>query len=206
MEETEENGGYRRIYQDLLRELERVDLAVSARHLGLPGQDTGEIEVVCLGEIYKVSKRGIRQKEGSPFPEPVGSVLAHYIIKASCCEPAGRFVTFAELAGPLFKQGSYSRDALEYPLVKRYRGRVPELLAAAASLGGRIGGEGGLGSVSLILELLPKIPVQLVFYDQDEEFPARATLLYDRNATLFIEFEFLAVLATYFVQALLRKP
>lgn len=205
MEKTDQSGGTHRIYQDLLQDLGKADLALSALHLGLPWQAEGEIEVVCLGKPYRVSKSGIRPMDGRPFPEPIGSILAHYVIKASGHEPAGRFVTFAELAGPVFKQGSYSRDALEFPLIKRYKGRVPELLAAAASLGGRIGGESGLGSLSLIFELLPKIPAQLVFYDQDEEFPARATLLYDQNATRFIEFEFLAVLATYFVQALLSR-
>ncbi len=87
-------------------------------------------------------------------------------------------------------------------MIKRFQGRVPELLVAASSLGGRIGGESGLGSVSLIFELLPKIPVQLIFYDRDDEFPARVTLLVDRNATRFLEFEFLAVLVTLFVQVL----
>ncbi len=117
-------------------------------------------------------------------------------------EAARRFVTFSELAGPVFKEGSYSRDALEFPLIKRFQGRVTELLTSADSLGGRIGGESGRGSVSLIFELLPKISVQLIFYDRDDEFPARATLLVDRNATRFLEFEFLAVMVTLFVQAL----
>jgi len=75
-------------------------------------------------------------------------------------------------------------------------------MAAAESLGGWPGGEAGLGGVSLIFELLPKIPVQLVFYDRDDEFPARTRLLCDLNATEFLEFEFIAVLVTIFVQEL----
>jgi hypothetical protein len=49
---------------------------------------------------------------------------------------------------------------------------------------------------------LPHILLQLVFYDQDDEFPARTTLLFDRNATQLIDFEALAVLVTVFVQSL----
>ncbi len=75
-------------------------------------------------------------------------------------------------------------------------------MKAAESLGGWSGGETGLGGVSLIFELLPKIPVQLIFYDSDDEFPARARLLCDLNATNFLEFEFIAVLVTIFVQEL----
>ncbi|MCF8095243.1 MAG: DUF3786 domain-containing protein, partial [Desulfobacteraceae bacterium] len=38
--------------------------------------------------------------------------------------------------------------------------------------------------------------------DRDEEFPARATLLFDSNATQLIDFETLAVLVTLFVHSL----
>ena len=59
--------------------------------------------------------------------------------------------------------------------------------------------------MSLIFDLLPHIPLQLIFYDRDDEFPARATLLFDINATQLIDFEVLAVLVTVFVQ-FLTKP
>jgi hypothetical protein len=205
MDEINQTGGYRRIFQDLMKDLAQADIASSAGNLGLMLNDFGEAEVPFLGHKYLVSKNGVRLSDGVPFLETIGSVLAHYVLKGSRSRPAGQFVTFSELAGPLFKQGGYSQDALEFPLIKRFRGRVPELLAAAASLGGRVGGESGQGSVSLIIELLPRIMVQLIFYDRDDEFPARATLLYDRKATLFVEFEFLAVLVTLFVQELSKS-
>jgi hypothetical protein len=202
LNEINQMGGYRKIYQDLVRDLAKANIASAAANLGLHLNDWEEAEVPFLGHKYWVSQKGVRRSDGERFLESIGSVLAHYVLKGIRSETAGRFVTFSELAGPVFKEGSYSRDALEFPLIKRFRGRVPELLTAAASLGGRVGGESGLGSVSLIFELLPKIPVQLIFYDQDDEFPARVTLLIDRNATQFLEFEFLAVLVTLFVQVL----
>ena len=59
--------------------------------------------------------------------------------------------------------------------------------------------------MSLIIDLLPHIPLQLIFYDRDDEFPARATLLFDINATQLIDFEVLAVLVTVFVQYLTKS-
>ncbi len=202
MDKIKQTGGYHQIYQDLNRDLAKADIGRSADNLGLVLNDLGEAEVPFLGRKYVVSKNGVRLLGGGRFPEPIGSVLAHYVLQGRRSEPAGEFVPLAKLAGPIFKQGSYSHDALEFPLIKRFQGRVTELLAAAESRGGGVGGESGLGSVSLIFELLPKIPLQLIFYDQDDEFPARVTLLYDRNATLLVEFEFLAVSVTLFVQAL----
>ena len=69
---------------------------------------------------------------------------------------------------------------------------------------GRQAGEAGLGALSLIFDLLPHIPLQLIFYDRDDEFPARANLLYDLNATQLIDLEVLAVLVTVFVQSLTK--
>ena len=74
----------------------------------------------------------------------------------------------------------------------------------AASYGGRQAGEAGLGALSLIFDLLPHIPLQLIFYDRDDEFPARVNLLYDLNVTLLIDFEVLAVLVTLFVKSLTK--
>lgn len=194
------DSAQRKIYEDLLDRLANADIAASAEHLDLRFNDAGEAEVPLFGTTYLVSRRGVRLSDGQGFPYPTGSVLIHYILKGSRSRAKGKFITFAELAGPLFKQGSYSQGALEGPIITRFQGRLPELLAIASSVGGRREGEAGLGGVSLTFELLPHIPLQLIFYDRDDEFPARATLLFDQNATQMIDFEVLAVLVTLFVQ------
>ncbi|MBA3029701.1 MAG: DUF3786 domain-containing protein [Desulfobacteraceae bacterium] len=198
----EQEEGYKKIYRDLLKDLAKIDIAGSCAELELVFNAWAEAEIPFMGFIYKVSSQGVRRADGQKFYESIGSGLIHYLKQACKAKAAGQFVTFATLAGPLFKQGGYSASALEHPVVKRFEGRVPELLAIAERAGGRVGGEAGMGSVSLIFELLPHIPVQLIFYERDDEFPVRATLLFDRNATCFLEFEFLAVLVTIFVHRL----
>ncbi len=205
MKESNVVGGHKWIYQDLIGRLANADIAASSQHLGLSLNDAGEAEVPFFGTTYLVSRKGVRRSDGKRFPDAAGSALIHYVLNGSRSRPNGQFVTFAELAGPLFKHGGYSGSALEHPIIKRFQGRVPELLAVAASAGGRQGGEAGLGAVSLIFDLLPHVPIQLIFYDRDDEFPARATLLYDFNATQLIEFEVLAVLVTIFVQSLTKS-
>jgi hypothetical protein len=197
--------GYSMIYEDLIERLQSADIVTSAAHLGLSLSDTGEAEVPFMGKTYLVSNAGVRRTDGKRVSDTTGSALIHYVLRGSRSRPAGQFVTFAQLAGPFFKQGSYSGSALEKPIIKCFQGRVPELLSAAASVGGRQAGEAGLGSVSLIFDLLPQILLQLIFYDRDDEFPARATLLFDLNATQLIDFEALAVLVTIFVQSLTKS-
>jgi hypothetical protein len=144
----------------------------------------------------------IRRSDQGSFPETTGSVLIHYLLAGSSSRPAGKFVLLAELAGPLFKQSSYSQGALKSPVIKRFQGRIPELLLIAEFIGGRQVGISGLDSVSMIFDLLPNILLQLIFYDKNDEFPDRATLLLYANATQLIDFESLAVLVTIFVRFL----
>ena len=202
MKKSIQGGGYRKIYQDLTQRLATADIAAGARNLGLALNSSGEVEVSFLNQNYGVSKKGVTRLDGGKVLDTLGSVIIQYILNGSRSEAAWRFVTLSELAGPLFTEGAYSHDALELPLIKRFKGKMPELMAAAESLGGWPGGGAGLGGISLIFELLPKIPVQLIFYDSDDEFSARASLLLDQNATDFLEFEFMAVLVTIFVREL----
>ena len=197
-------GGYQTIYEDLLKLLAGADIADLAGRLDLPLNETGETGIPFFGKTFFLSNQGIRRSDGRNFPSPIGSGLIHYLLNGSRSRPVGKFMTLAELAGPLFKQSSYSASALEGPIVKRFKGRAAELLKTAEAVGGRRGGEAGMGSLSLIFDLLPHIPIQLIFYDQDDEFPARATLLFDSQALSLIDFEALAVLVTLFVQSLTR--
>jgi hypothetical protein len=200
MKDGTTSGGHRQIYKDLLGRLQHADISTAANHLDLAQNGAGAVEISFYGKTYLVSNEGVRRSDGQKFLDGIGSVLIHYILRGSHSRPSGRFVTLAELAGPLFKDGSYSASALESPIIKRFSGRTLEFLEISAAIGGRQDGEGGLGSLSLIFDLLPHIPIQLVFYDRDDEFPARATLLFDGNATQLIEFEVLAVLVTIFVR------
>jgi hypothetical protein len=153
-------GGYRKIYENLIERLQYADIATSAKRLELSLNEAGETNVPFMGATYLVSNSGVRRADGKRTPDTTGSALIHYILHGSRSRPAGQFVTFAQLAGPLSKQGSYSQSALEQPIVQRFRGNVSELLGVARSVGGRQGGEAGLGSVSLIFDLLPHILLQ----------------------------------------------
>jgi hypothetical protein len=42
--------------------------------------------------------------------------------------------------------------------------------------------------------LLPKMPVEIFFYEADEEFPCDVKVMYDSTALRFVPFETLAVL------------
>ena len=50
-------------------------------------------------------------------------------------------------------------------------------------------------SADLVMKLdaLPRVPVLLVFNDQDEDFPAQCSLLFERRAEKYLDMECLAM-------------
>jgi hypothetical protein len=69
----------------------------------------------------------------------------------------------------------------------------------AQLLKNRIGAIGGqittCGDVSFTVNAFSCIPLQFIFWDGDEEFPANATILFDKNIARFIHPESIPVLA-----------
>lgn len=202
MKDISVSNGHKKHHENLVERLKTVDVAVLACRLDLLMTTSGEAEIPFLGAKYLISNKGVKRSDGQGFSMVTASALIHYLLRGSTSRPARKFVSLNELAGPWLKDGSFSKSALEGPIIKRFRGRIPELMARAASVGGRQGGVSGVGSISLVFDLLPNLLLQLIFYDQDDEFPARATLLIDANATRFIDFEALAFLLSIFVQYL----
>lgn len=201
----DKTGGYENIYRNLLDELKSVDLAQAAKVLNLAHNPAGQVEVVCLGKTYLIENSGIHTQDGKAAATAPGSVLAGYIIQKGRGEPAGKFVSFDSITGLVPARSSYSSTSLEARLAKHADQDPTRFHEAILKSGGRAGGEVGLGGKSWIIQLLPSISVQLVFYKGDEEFPAAARLLIDRAAVNFLEFEFLAVLATIFVDQIISE-
>lgn len=199
-------GGYEKIYRDLLDDLKAVDLAQASKILDLSYNPAGQLEVVFMGTTYLVENGGIHRQDGKVAATAHGSVLAGYILNQGWWgEPARKFVSFDSITGLVPARSSYSSTSLEARLAKYAELDPTRFHEAIVKSGGRSGGEVGSGGKSWIIQLLPRISVQLVFYMGDEQFPSAARLLIDQAAVNFLEFEFLAVLATIFVEQLIEE-
>ncbi len=201
-EKPDMQGGYQSIHDGLMQRLAGAPLAANARRLGLQPEGS-EVELLFLGQPYRVGPGWVRDAQGRPAPLIIAALIAGYLLTGGGGETIGRFVPLNTLAGTGSGHGSYQQNALAAPLIKRFKGRGEALAAAAARLGGRPGGEAGAGGISLLFDALPRIPLQLVFYDSDAEFPAEVNFLLDLSATRFLEYEYLAVMLTSFVKVLL---
>lgn len=200
MFESDRPEAYEKVYQELLPRLARADLNEAAEALGLERRGQ-EVLVPCLGRLFAADRQGIRYADGGQAPVNHRIVIAYYLLHGGRGINAERYVPYRELPGGADFARSLSQ-LVEERLARHFAGRLPELEQAARALGGRPAPELGAGDVVHHFEALPKLPLLLIFHDADQDFPARAQLLYDLTAPNFLDLECLAVLALLLVQAL----
>jgi hypothetical protein len=84
------------------------------------------------------------------------------------------------------------REHVEIPLQERFSGRLQDLRDAATKLGGlEMTGQDKTAQAVYLFRPLPRIPVQLTFWDADpsEGFEAKASLLFDETITRHLDIE-----------------
>ena len=104
-------------------------------------------------------------------------VMMVYLLKARDLPLNGIWVNEKELpGGALFFRGPHalSRD----PLERRYARDPQGLLKSGLALGGRVTGK---GDASFLLKTLPRVPLEYIFYKEDDEFPAQLIITFDRT-------------------------
>ena len=197
MFESEKPEAYEKVYQGLVERLAERDLAPAGASLGLQRRGA-EYAVPLLGREFLVGPGGVRAAGGGPAPFTHRIVLAWFLIHGGGGEPSGSFVPYRELPGGADFARTLSQ-LVDARLAASFSGRLAELKQAALALGGRELPTSSASDGAWRFPALPKLPLELRFYDADEEFPAEAKLLYDITAPNFLDLECLAVLGQILV-------
>ena len=103
-----------------------------------------------------------------------------------------RWVPFRDVkdAGPFAP--AFEKHVL-LPFARTFTGKTEQLLEAAKKLGADMVKQGDAG---FILRCFDCIPIQYLFWDADEEFPAQGNILFDYSVTDRIHVESTVSLAT----------
>ena len=97
------------------------------------------------------------------------------------------------------------KSQVEEPLKEAFRGKIENLRSAAARLGGRDRTqEMGSADVAMYFQILPRVPVMLMFWDAEpeESFEAEARLLFDETITDHLDIESILFLSERLQQLL----
>jgi len=126
-------------------------------------------------------------------------LILHYLLQVRDTFLMGKLITFREIPSGEFYYEAFLKRA-QIPLLNSFGQKPERLLVAGQKLGGK---KANLGDVSMTFRPFPKIPLTLVLWRGDEEFPPNGSILFDSTIGLFLSGEDIAFLSGTVVYKLL---
>jgi hypothetical protein len=200
--------GYEVTYEWVIELLRDCDFQDASRRLNIRRIFETELVLDFVGHTYSITKDRIvpiDEKIKWPLKSEVldyniKSVLGYYVLSEAVAEPGNDFCQLGTFSHGVF-QGS-GNDWLNDSLGKAYGADYRRFSAVIQKLG--MAFESGKGDIKYVWQynLLPKIPVKVIWYEGDDEYPSTVQILYEKTAIQFFKFEPLCVLAGCFIEVL----
>ncbi|MDR1230860.1 MAG: DUF3786 domain-containing protein [Spirochaetaceae bacterium] len=221
---SDKTTGSELTFDYVVHRLGEVDFAEAVTRLGfLPVARDGafsdsEMEIDFLGERYRLSKKdGVFRCEatgGNEVSLEAKSIVCYYALSKARGEPLFDFCLIDHFAHGVFsstrRQAGAVMEGMTSRIAKALDGLSPEEQAARFAAGAeRLGMkpvDGGTNTTrKWAYHVFPQMPVQVAFYEADDEFPPDLRIYWDKSAIGVFDFEPLAVLQGCFINALARN-
>ena len=132
-----------------------------------------------------------------PIQEQV--LILHYMSAMEKKPVSGKWIAYREIPGAAFYYSSFVKRAID-PLKKVFGHNTAGLPRAADKIGGTAIDNGDVGYE---FRVLPKVPLQLILWEGDDEFAPEANILFDDTAGSYLSPEDAAWLAGMLVYRLI---
>lgn len=175
--------------RDPVRQAQRAGVTWSPDPGGGPGK--GRMEVPFLHTRYHVYAPDGNVEYAAVEKTPKGPALwekilvLHYLNQADGTPLTGRYISFKEIPDGRLYQPNFEKRAIQ-PLLVAFATNPREALLSGQALGGK---PADVGDMAITVPVFPRVPVTVVFWESDEEFPARVTLLFDSSICHYLPTE-----------------
>lgn len=197
MEQTLDN--YELCYKNLCSELIKLDPKVIAHNCDISYDEEGKFFITeFLHRKVKIDYPSgvisILDKDNPPKVDYLDLSVMERILVISFllrCSPGpltDKWVPLRELQGVGYAYDKFASDSIE-TFVEYFTGKEDLLSDVGRVMGAA---KDSRGDVAIKIEVLPKVPLLLVLWRGDEEFPTRANVLFDYSATGKLHVEDLA--------------
>jgi hypothetical protein len=145
------------------------------------------LSVPFIGEQYLVEHPGglVRTEQGEEASLYNSIIMLHYLNTADGTPLTGQWIAFRHLPGGDIYIGPFQNRAVT-PFLKTFGDRPTDFKKAAAGLGGK---EQKISGISMVIPVLPRIPLCFTIWPGDEEMPASANILFDQAAASYLPTE-----------------
>lgn len=152
--------------------------------------DSAILELPYFNDTLLIRKDEIAKKNGSPLNRWEQVFLYNHMAQGGNADPTGKWKSFEEFPNTISKIKSM-KEHVENPIIEKYKGKVNKLIGRAAVYGGVPSTEDNSADAAILIKPLPKIPILLLFWDEDktEGFEATLRLLFDETVIEHLDIE-----------------
>ena len=180
-----------------------VDMAISSGSSFDTLSNT--IFVHYVSENYKIafpSGEVTYADRNEVVPITVKIVLLHYLVRAGGQPIRNSWISFKDIsAGGMLYFEPFTNRVTNY-LLGIFANKPQNLVKAGMVLGGTAVER--CGDYGVCIDVLPRLPITYALWAGDEEFPPRATVLFDTTASFYLPTEDLVVAAAFCVGQLAK--
>jgi len=201
---AEKSKVFEQTYEDYLSQIAILDFNFIANTLSII-VDGEDVVVPFFGKPYRVSSKAITDPSGKQPHLSICVILCKYLLMCPLIEPlGGNWMAFKDFkdAAPLIQAFS---NTVTRAIAETFSGRVSELEASGKKMGGYTPDEEFPYDLCMQFDALPKVPLLLLFNDQDDEFPAQCGVLFEKRTEKFIDMECLAMVGMLFFEYLKKE-
>lgn len=189
-ESQKDDYGYELAWRLACQELGQIDdLEAQCRRSGARYQEAEKAVVITyLNQPYLLNpSQGtisfLDKEEEVPLPDKI--LLLHYFIRAKGTPLEGKLISFKEIPEGAGYFPTFYKRAIK-PLVASFGSEPHRLVEMARLLGGD---KADYGDAAATLNALPRVPLTLVLWRGDEEFPPEGNIMFDHTISDYLPTE-----------------
>ena len=165
-----------------------LDPEEAARQAGVEfDKEDRAICIPFINQKFLVRHPGgkVTAETGADAPVYLAIIILHYLVTAEGTPLAGRWIAYRHLPGGDIYIEPFQKRAVN-PFLKIFGDRPEDFKKAAAALGGT---QLALSGISMVIPVLPRVPICFTIWPGDEEMPASANILFDEAASAYLPTE-----------------
>ena len=188
------------------QQLQQIETPRLVRRSGCTLAPDGSLRMTLLWQAYAIDPQGfaIRRADTGQAPtEFTQALILTYLVTADGTPPSGGWIAYRDLPDGMFYAQAfrgYAENRLTRELGDEGLDGRERFCRAAQRLGGR---PIDIGDAGYAFQLLPRASLAAVYWLGDEDFPSRASVLFEDTAPHYLSTDGLAVLGSHMVNALL---
>ncbi len=180
----------------------------------LPGRIGGQLSVDAQGgkvlelpyfnRQLKIYQDRVTLDDGKELSRWEQVFIFNHIAQGGSSRPSGQWKSLDQIPNTISKVKSMQSHVLE-PLAHLFSGRSAMLAKAATRLGGNLIDQKQFGAdIAVVFHPLPRIPLLLLFWDQEPEdgFEARVSILFDSTIVEHLDIESILFMCERLVELL----